>query len=128
MASSAEKGKAPANGNAADVPYELPWVEKYRPKLLDDIVGNGDTIERLKVIARDGNMPHIIISVRFSTPFYQTTPSRLLAYRRVCLVSERQRAYIVWHTNCWETHTRRALWSLMHQTKGAHSLLRSRRL
>ena len=63
MASTAAKGKAPANGNAADVPYELPWVEKYRPKLLDDIVGNGDTIERLKVIARDGNMPHIIISV-----------------------------------------------------------------
>jgi hypothetical protein len=30
---------------------------------LDDIVGNTETIERLKVIARDGNMPHIIISV-----------------------------------------------------------------
>lgn len=64
MASSAAKGKAPANGNSSDVPYELPWVEKFRPKLLDDIVGNNDTIERLKVIAKDGNMPHIIISVR----------------------------------------------------------------
>jgi replication factor C subunit 2/4 len=38
-------------------------VEKYRPTDLDDIVGNVETIERLKVIARDGNMPHIIISV-----------------------------------------------------------------
>ena len=38
-------------------------VEKYRPIVLDDIVGNQDTIERLKVIARDGNCPHIIISV-----------------------------------------------------------------
>jgi len=38
-------------------------VEKYRPKLLEEIVGNGDTIDRLKVIAEDGNMPHIIISV-----------------------------------------------------------------
>ena len=38
-------------------------VEKYRPMELDDIVGNVETIERLKVIARDGNMPHIIISV-----------------------------------------------------------------
>ena len=38
-------------------------VEKYRPMDLDDIVGNVETIERLKVIARDGNMPHIIISV-----------------------------------------------------------------
>ncbi|WVQ71964.1 replication factor C subunit 4 [Cryptococcus sp. DSM 104548] len=42
--------------------YEMPWVEKYRPVLLQDIVGNSDTIERLKVIAEDGNVPHIIIS------------------------------------------------------------------
>ena len=41
-------------------------VEKYRPMDLDDIVGNVETIERLKVIARDGNMPHIIISVFFT--------------------------------------------------------------
>ncbi|KAK9466626.1 P-loop containing nucleoside triphosphate hydrolase protein [Lipomyces arxii] len=41
---------------------ELPWVEKYRPVFLDDIVGNSETIERLKIIARDGNMPHVIIS------------------------------------------------------------------
>jgi len=42
-------------------------VEKYRPIVLDDIVGNQDTIERLKVIARDGNCPHIIISVECIT-------------------------------------------------------------
>lgn len=41
-------------------------MEKYRPMDLDDIVGNTETIERLKVIARDGNMPHIIISVAVS--------------------------------------------------------------
>ncbi|KAJ3895535.1 P-loop containing nucleoside triphosphate hydrolase protein [Lentinula edodes] len=51
--------KAP---NGSDVPYELPWVEKYRPQVLDDVVGNSETIERLKVIAREGNCPHIIIS------------------------------------------------------------------
>lgn len=38
-------------------------VEKYRPVYLEDVVGNSDTVERLKVIAQDGNMPHIIISV-----------------------------------------------------------------
>ncbi|KAF8274108.1 P-loop containing nucleoside triphosphate hydrolase protein [Lactarius quietus] len=48
--------------NGSDLPYELPWVEKYRPHLLDDIVGNSDTISRLKVIAKDGNVPHLIIS------------------------------------------------------------------
>ncbi|WRT68497.1 uncharacterized protein IL334_005473 [Kwoniella shivajii] len=42
--------------------YEMPWVEKYRPVLLQDIVGNSETVERLKVIAEDGNVPHIIIS------------------------------------------------------------------
>jgi hypothetical protein len=43
-------------------------VEKYRPQVLDDVVGNIETIERLKVIAKDGNCPHIIISVRISLP------------------------------------------------------------
>ena len=38
-------------------------VEKYRPQVLDDIVGNSETVDRLKVIAEDGNVPHIIISV-----------------------------------------------------------------
>jgi hypothetical protein len=40
-------------------------VEKYRPIILSDIVGNEETVERLKVIAKDGNMPNLIISVRF---------------------------------------------------------------
>lgn len=75
--STAATGKAKAaQDSAASAGYELPWyylhsqldcvdyrVEKYRPMDLDDIVGNVETIERLKVIARDGNMPHIIISV-----------------------------------------------------------------
>ena len=37
-------------------------VEKYRPVYLDDVVGNSETVERLKIIAKDGNMPHVIIS------------------------------------------------------------------
>ena len=37
-------------------------MEKYRPIVLDDIVGNTETIERLKIIAKEGNLPHIIIS------------------------------------------------------------------
>ncbi|KAG0338801.1 replication factor C subunit 4 [Podila horticola] len=42
--------------------YELPWVEKYRPEVLKDIVGNEETVERLQLIANKGNMPHMIIS------------------------------------------------------------------
>ncbi|CAI1706084.1 hypothetical protein SEUBUCD646_0O00660 [Saccharomyces eubayanus] len=41
---------------------QLPWVEKYRPQVLSDIVGNKETIDRLQQIAKDGNMPHMIIS------------------------------------------------------------------
>lgn len=46
----------------AALTLELPWVEKYRPHVLKDIVGNIETVERLKQIALDGNMPHMIIS------------------------------------------------------------------
>lgn len=42
--------------------YYFTRVEKYRPVYLDDVVGNTETIERLKIIAKDGNMPHVIIS------------------------------------------------------------------
>jgi len=41
---------------------ELPWVEKHRPRVLSDIVGNAETIARLQVIAQHGNMPNLIIA------------------------------------------------------------------
>jgi len=39
----------------------MPWVEKYRPLTLAQVVGNEDTIQRLQAIAEDGNMPNIIL-------------------------------------------------------------------
>mgnify|MGYP003871038577 CR=1 FL=1 len=42
--------------------YQTPWVEKYRPQTLDDVVGNEDTLIRLRAIAKDGNMPNLILS------------------------------------------------------------------
>ncbi|KAL4926508.1 replication factor C subunit 4 [Aspergillus undulatus] len=59
---SAARNALKANTAAPPQDYELPWVEKYRPVFLDDIVGNTETVERLKIIAKDGNMPHVIIS------------------------------------------------------------------
>ncbi|CAI2350912.1 unnamed protein product [Caenorhabditis sp. 36 PRJEB53466] len=39
-----------------------PWVEKYRPAILSDIVGNENIVDRLKTIAKEGNVPNIILS------------------------------------------------------------------
>ncbi|XP_015177923.1 PREDICTED: replication factor C subunit 2 [Polistes dominula] len=41
---------------------DLPWIEKYRPQVFTDIVGNEDTIARLSVFAQHGNTPNIIIA------------------------------------------------------------------
>ncbi|KAK3084366.1 hypothetical protein FSP39_012281 [Pinctada imbricata] len=40
----------------------LSRVEKFRPTKLTDIVGNEETISRLGVFARDGNVPNVIIA------------------------------------------------------------------
>jgi len=42
--------------------FELPWVERYRPHLLADVVGNSEIIGRLRAIAEDGCMPNLILS------------------------------------------------------------------
>ena len=40
---------------------EIPWVEKYRPKLLDEVVGNTEIVKRLSIISKEGNMPNILL-------------------------------------------------------------------
>jgi len=40
----------------------LPWVEKYRPITISDIVGNVDAVSRLQAISDEGNMPNLILS------------------------------------------------------------------
>eukprot|EP01006_Ploeotia_vitrea_P028119 TRINITY_DN60860_c0_g1_i2.p1 TRINITY_DN60860_c0_g1~~TRINITY_DN60860_c0_g1_i2.p1 ORF type:complete len:345 (-),score=43.30 TRINITY_DN60860_c0_g1_i2:17-1051(-) len=50
------------SSSTEDKSISLPWIEKYRPTKMADIVGNEEAVSRLRVIARDGNLPNIIIA------------------------------------------------------------------
>jgi len=39
-----------------------PWVEKYRPLHMEDVVGNTDTVSRLRVISKEGNVPNLLLA------------------------------------------------------------------
>ncbi|KAL6052979.1 Subunit of heteropentameric Replication factor C (RF-C), variant 2 [Balamuthia mandrillaris] len=59
----APKKTRPAGGALAGLSsVELPWVEKYRPSKIEDIVGNEEAVSRLKIISEEGNMPNLIIA------------------------------------------------------------------
>ncbi len=38
------------------------WTEKYRPKNLDEVVGQKNVVRRLKSYVKTGNMPHLLFS------------------------------------------------------------------
>ena len=42
--------------------FEQPWIEKYRPELLKDVVGNTEAVSRLDAISKIGNLPNIILA------------------------------------------------------------------
>lgn len=55
------KRKSSSSGGNQQQPHGIPWVEKYRPRTLDEVVGNEDTLIRLRAVAADGNVPNLIL-------------------------------------------------------------------
>lgn len=39
----------------------IPWIEKYRPKTLGDVVGHKDIIERFQAYVKNKNLPHMLL-------------------------------------------------------------------
>ena len=48
--------------SSTDQSNGIPWLEKYRPVQLDEVVGNEETIAKFKAILATGNMPNLILS------------------------------------------------------------------
>lgn len=38
------------------------WIEKYRPMVLDDVVGQDEIVARLKSYVKTGNLPHLLFT------------------------------------------------------------------
>lgn len=61
---------APASSSAAPAPVlpsgkrdltaNLPWVEKYRPESLDDLVSQGDIVSTLEKLIGANRLPHLL--------------------------------------------------------------------
>ncbi|ODN00789.1 Replication factor C subunit 2 [Orchesella cincta] len=61
-ASQSPRKKEEKVGSAPGDNSNVPWIEKYRPHLFEEIVGNEETIVRLSVFAKTGNMPNLILA------------------------------------------------------------------
>ena len=49
---------------------EIPWIEKYRPKVFNDIVSQNIAINNIKEFIKKPDMPHMI----FAGPAGQEKP------------------------------------------------------
>lgn len=80
-----------------NISIEFYRIEKYRPAVLDDVVGNDEIVSRLKAIAKIGNMPHILLSV---DPFFGKII--ITDEFRVHRESVRRLVSCAWQMNFWD--------------------------
>lgn len=53
-------GDGKANATRTNVPRAVPWVEKYRPKSLEDVTAQDQAIAVLKRTLESANLPHLL--------------------------------------------------------------------
>eukprot|EP01134_Creolimax_fragrantissima_P002002 CFRG2002T1 len=54
------KGKAEAEDPSSRPIVQLPWVEKYRPSCMDDLVSHGDIISTIQTFIKEDRVPHLL--------------------------------------------------------------------
>ena len=42
-------------------PKNQPWIEKYRPKTLDDVAANKEIIDTIKRLTDENRLPHLLL-------------------------------------------------------------------
>ncbi len=70
--------------------YDILWVEKYRPKTLDEIINQEEVVARLKKFVEMKNMPHLLFAGPAGTG--KTTAAHALAHD---LYGENYRQYML---------------------------------
>ena len=69
----------------------IPWIEKYRPKHLDNIIDHGQKITTLKALVADHQLPHLL----FYGPPGSGKTSMILALARELYGDDHYRRYII---------------------------------
>lgn len=81
MTAGASTSAAGSSSRTRD-PKSQPWIEKYRPKTLDDVASNKDIIDTIKRLTDENRLPHLLL---YGPPgaccaLPERTRSRLCAY------------------------------------------------
>ena len=69
--SSSSKGKGSAGGarvvwNEDKTQDTLPWVEKYRPESLSDVIAHEEIVSTIDKLTAAGRLPHLLLYGEFS--------------------------------------------------------------